>query len=116
MCWKYEWAKAINNVSNAIIHVERAKRKIHARKLRHKRTLKKLSKSKYNYPARVKALINKNRDAEQRCIILIEDFEEAQKQLRHLIDTYGIKRSEKSRTTEKLMKGQRTKSMVRRSL
>lgn len=121
MCWKYEWSRAVNNLTNAIIHVERARRKIHARKLRNKRTLEKLSKSKKHSGPRslapVKTLINKNRDAEQQCIIIIEDLKEKQNQLRHLINTYGIKMlSKKSRMAEKLMKGKRVKSMVRKSL
>jgi len=118
MCWKYEWAKAANNLNHAIIHVERARKKIHARLLRNKKTLKKLSKSKkYNCPAHldpVKALIKKNSEAEEQCRQVIADFKEKQDQLRRMIDAYGIKMSsKKSRMTEKLMKGKRTKIMVK---
>lgn len=118
MCWKYEWSRAVNNLNNAIIHVERARKKIHNRLLRNERTLKKLSKSKkYNYPgslAPVKALIEKNRDAELQCKLMIDDFKLDQRELRHMIKTYGIKLfSKKSRMAEELMKGKRTKKMVR---
>lgn len=118
MCWKYEWVKAVNNLSYAITHVGRARRKIHKRLLRNEKTLKKLSKSKeHSGPkslAPVKVLIEKNRDAELQCKLMIADFREKQKQLRHMIKTYGIKRfSKKSRVAERLMKGKRTQKMVK---
>ncbi len=118
MCWKYEWAKAVNNLNHAIVHVERARKKIHKRLLRNEKTLKTLNKSKeHSGPkslAPVKALIEKNRDAELQCKLMIADFRGEQKQLRHMINTYGIKRfSKKSRMAEKLMRGRRVKQMVR---
>lgn len=121
MCWKYEWASAVNNLNSAIIHVERARRKIHKRLLRNEKTLKKLSESKkYNCPAHldpVKALIEKNREAENKCRQVIADFRERQKQLRRMINTYGIKLfSKKSRMAERLMRGRRIKRMVKRSM
>lgn len=121
MCWKYEWAMAVNNLNYAIIHVERARRKIHKRLLRNERTLKKLSRSeKYHCTkslAPVKALIEKNRVAELKCKLMIDEFKKLQKELRSMIKTYGIKMfSKKSRMAEKLMKGKRAKIMVNKNL
>lgn len=118
MCWKYEWAKAVNNLNNAIIHVERARRKIHARLLRNQKQLRMLKGSKkYNYPgclAPVEALVRKNTEAELKCRLLIDLFRSHQKELRLMIKAYGIKMlSKKSRMAEKLMKGKRTKKMVK---
>lgn len=114
MCWKYEWAMAVNNLNHAIIHMKRARRKIHARLLRNERHLKKLEKLNYTsqFP-RVKELIEKNREGERQCRQLIADFKKKQDHLRRLLNTYGIKRSKKSRMAEKLMKGKRIKTMVR---
>lgn len=118
MCWKYEWAKAVNNLNRAIIHVEGARKKIHKRLLRNQRTLRVYKKSKkWNYPgclAPVEALIKKNREAEEQCRRVIADFREKQNQLRRMISTYGIKMvSKKSRMAEKLMRGRRVKQMVK---
>jgi len=114
MCWKFEWARAVNNLSYAITHVERARRKIHKRLLRNQRTLRVYKNSKkYNYPgcfAPVEALIKKNSEAELKCKLLISEFRDLQKELRRMIKTYGIKMvSKKSRVAERLMRGRRVK-------
>ena len=118
MCWKYEWAMAVNNLNNAITHVERARRKIHRRLLRNERTLRKFrSSKKYNYPGciePVQKLIEKNREAELKCRLLIDLLRGHQRGLRWMINKYGIKMfSKKSRVAEKLMRGRRVKKMVK---
>lgn len=110
MCWKYEWARAVNNLNYAITHVERARAKIHKRLLRNEKTLRKMSQSKrYNYPCYlepVQTLIEKNREAEEQCKQIIADFIKRQDQLRHMIEVYGIKfPSKKSQVTKRLMEG-----------
>lgn len=98
MCWKYEWARAINNLNSAIEHIERAQKKLEARLARNEKHLKRLKGSrKYNYPpvlAPVEALIEKNRHGIEECKDIISNFQSRQGQLFCMIHTMGIKHSE----------------------
>lgn len=99
MCWKQEWAQAIENLNSAITHVERAQLKLHKRLQRNEKNLQRLSQDKnHNYPselAPVQALIKKNRDAEQNCKEAIVGFRKTQGLLYCMIHTVGIWRKTK---------------------
>lgn len=83
MCWKHEWARAINNLEWAKIHIERAQIKVKKR----------------------------NRIiATNTCEELIELLKEAQDTLKDLIVMEGISMKEKAPSLEKRMKGSRVKS------
>jgi len=116
MCWKNEWAKAINNLTSAIIHIKRAQAKIHQRLLRNERTFQGLSRNdKLNYPkilAPVQARIHENQEAEAQCKLIIADLERNQACLQDLIHNFGIKRVLGSKTTESLLKGRRKVRMI----
>lgn len=111
MCWKYEWAKASNNLSWAIRHVERARAKLHKRMLRNKKTFKKYQQSKkYNYPcflAPVQKNIEKNLKGEKQCREIIADLKKRQAQLKNLIDNYGLSRKSDNKSTERFLRGRR---------
>jgi len=82
MCWKNEWAKAINNLNWALIHIERARIKVERRN---------------------------NSEAVQECRLLTLNLKCVQDRLKNLIDQHGIRRVDGSITTERQMRGQRTK-------
>jgi len=112
MCWKQEWAQAIQNLNSAIMHVERAQVKLHKRIERNEKHLQWLSQNKkYNYPSQtapVQARIKKNREAEENCKDIILDFRKKQALLYCMIHTVGLwqktKEGEKaSRRTYTLM-------------
>lgn len=98
MCWKQEWASAINNLTNAkfwiqrenyaaawrslkaaITHVSRAQVKLEKRLARNLVTLQRLSSmKKYNYPrmlAPVQAIISKNQKGILECKTVISVLE-----------------------------------------
>ena len=107
MCWKQEWAMAINNLQMARIHIERAQEKLKKRQLRNERNLQRLKQNpKYNYPSQlapVEELIKKNRFAEQDCKDIIAELKERQAQLFRMIHVYGIKHSESPQRVYQLM-------------
>lgn len=82
MCWKHEWARAVNNLNWANIHIERAKVKVEKRG-----TL----------------------EAAAKCQLLIEKLAAIQEELKDLIENYGISRKKKSTSMEGHMKGRRKK-------
>jgi len=107
MCWKQEWAMAINNLQMARTHIERAQDKLKKRQARNERNLQRMKRSqKYNYPkmlAPTEELIKKNRFAEQDCKDIIADLRERQAQLFRMIHLYGIKHSETPQRVYQLM-------------
>ena len=107
MCWKHEWAMAINNLNSAIAHVQNAQEKLQNRLVRNKKNLERMKSSKkYNYPkmlAPVEVLIEKNQRAIKECGQLIADFGARQGQLFRMVHEYGIKRSEVPQRVYQLM-------------
>jgi len=107
MCWKQEWAMAINNLNRAAIHVMLAKAKLQKRLKRNEATFQRLSESKkYNYPkilAPIQKLIEKNRAGIQECEQVIADLKVRQDQLFRMIHVYGIKHSEAPQRVYRLM-------------
>lgn len=82
MCWKHEWAKAVNNINWALIHIERARIKVERRN---------------------------NSEVAMECACLIGTLTNAQTRLKNLIDQHGISGVKGSKSTEKHMRGQRRK-------
>jgi len=107
MCWKYEWAMAINNIGRAIEHIERAQKKLEARLGRNQKNLERLqSNPRYNYPTQlgpVKELINKNSDGINKCKDMISTLKQQQDLLFRMVHTYAIKHKEPSQTVYELM-------------
>jgi len=107
MCWKQEWAMAINNLNRAAVHVMLAKAKLEKRLQRNEANLQRLrGNKKYNYPpmlAPVQALIEKNRAGIQECEQVIAELKVRQDQLFRMIHVYGIKHSEAPQRVYELM-------------
>lgn len=107
MCWKHEWAMAINNLNSAIAHVQKAQQKLQNRLVRNKKNLERMKSSKkYNNPkmlAPVEVLIEKNQRSIEECGQLIADFRARQGQLFRMVHVYGIKRSENPQRVYELM-------------
>lgn len=83
MCWKHEWAKAVNNLEWAKIHTERARIKVERRNLS---------------------------EAAQTCANLIGELDDIQGQLRKLIEVYGISTKKDAPSVERNLKGRRIKA------
>jgi len=83
MCWKHEWAKAVNNINWALIHIERARIKVDKRGLK---------------------------GAADLCEELMDDLKGTQEELKILIKDYGISKKRRSPTLQKHMKGQRRRA------
>jgi len=107
MCWKDEWAKAINNINNAIEHIEYAQKKLEARLTRNMKNLERIKRNpKYNYPpvlAPIEARIEKNTDGIRNCREIISELRQRQALLFCMIHTIGIKRQGASSRVYKLM-------------
>lgn len=83
MCWKFEWAKAYNNLTWALTHLSRV-----------------------NDAKRIKPLaLQRNKD-------LMVDLQNIQQHLRDLAENYGIERKSGNLYTKKLLKGNRRVSGV----
>lgn len=96
MCWKEEWAFAIDFINKAIAHVEKAEKKIQDRRIRAQRWYVRLSMDKkHGTPselAKVQTIIKKWAEAEQECYNVIERLRCEQRVLRDLIENYGFNR------------------------
>lgn len=107
MCWKQEWAMAINDLEHAKEHVLRAQGKLRKRLARNKIALHRLSTSrKYcgsGSLAPVQQLIEKNRAGIEECEQVIAELRVRQDQLFRMVHVYGIKHSEAPQRVYKLM-------------
>lgn len=116
MCWKHEWAMAINNLNTAIAHVQKAQDRLQNRLVRNNKNFERMKSSKkYNYPkmlAPVEALIEKNERGIEECEELIADFRARQDQLFRMVHEYGIKRSKVPQRVYQLMGKYRGKKEV----
>ena len=101
MCWKHEWARAINNLNRAIAHVVKAREKMQKRLLRNERNLRRLRQNKkYNYPSQltpVQMLIEKNRRAIHECNQIIARCKQMEDSLFIMVHVHGIKRGDSSK-------------------
>lgn len=86
MCWKFEWARAINNLNRAILHINRAREKVEKRSERAK-----LPEVKFKWNL-----------ATRKCKLLITVLQSVQRDLDKLIEEFGIKRKAHAQTIEKL--------------
>lgn len=102
MCWKQEWAHAINNLQKAIEHVERAKSKLIKRRERNEAALQKKWADRYE-KEKIYARIDKNRMGQQQCENIIADLKDWQDQLFIMIHKYGISHSDDPKRVYKLM-------------
>jgi len=112
MCWKQEWASAINNINWTIIHIERAQAKLQKRLARNEQHLEYQMRQK-GYKdkqalAEIQGLIQKNRKAFNDCKALIDVLRGHQKMLENMIAQYGINRQSESARLKQLMDGNRT--------
>ena len=108
MCWKQEWASAINNLQTAITHIERAEKKLLKRRLRNEKRLEHLKKydKEHYYPYEInsiKALIKKNSAGEQDCKEIIKILKKQQNKLFKMIKVYGISHSKNPKRVYRLM-------------
>ncbi len=107
MCWKHEWAKAINNLNRAIMFVERARESMQKRLLRNDKNLRRLQQNKkYNYPGVLKPVqdrIQKNLRAIAECDQIISELKIMQNQLFVMVHFYGIKQPGGSQRVYQLM-------------
>ena len=98
MCWKQEWAAAVNNLNWAILHINRAKTKLE------KRSLNDLKKplSPADIDAAKKGL--------EKCKEIIASLEASQEELKWLIENVGLWRKDSPKRTKVLMAGRRKTS------
>lgn len=101
MCWKQEWASAVNNLNWAILHTERAKMKLEKR-------VKGFE--KYTLSAED---VEKARMGVIECEALIVNFKESQEKLKRLIDEVGIWRQDNPARTKTLMEGRKNPRVIR---
>ncbi len=98
MCWKEEWAFAIDDLNKAIAHVEKAEKKLQDRRIRAQRWYLNLGQDpKHGTPAelaKVREIIKKWAAAERECNEIKERLRCHQRVLRDLIVTYGFKRKD----------------------
>lgn len=102
MCWKQEWAHAINNLQHAIEHVGKARDKLIKRRERNEAALKKKQADRYE-KEKIQARIDKNRMGQQQCEKIIADLQESQDQLFMMIHKHGISHSDDPKRVYKLM-------------
>ena len=88
MCWKHELARSVNNLNWALIHLNRARDKLHDRRWM---------------------------DGEARAAEVIETLMKQQQAIRELVEQYGITRKENERSTARHLDGRRKIREVRRS-
>jgi hypothetical protein len=107
MCWKHEWAMAINNLQHAIEHTEKARNKLIKRLERNEKFLQRLKQSKNNSGpgslAPVHQCIEKNQAGIGECAQIIAELRIRQHQLYRLIQVYGIKLSKDPQKVKQLM-------------
>jgi len=110
MCWKQEWASAINNINWTIIHIERAQAKLQKRLANNERHLEYQMQREYKDKqalAEIQGLIQKNRKAFNDCKALIDVLRGHQKMLENMIAQYGISKKSESARLKLLMSGAR---------
>jgi hypothetical protein len=116
MCWKKEWAAAYNNLSNAIIHVERGRAKLVKRAEKRKATIEKLlNKPDTKHPellATAEGLYAKMNTGVALCTDVITDLKQRQEELKHLINDYGERRTDNAKMVQQVMEGKRKVRMV----
>ena len=83
MCWKHEWARAVNNLEWAKIHIQRAREKV---------TLRNLDL------------------AAGECTAMLVMLTGIQEGLKDLIEEYGISKKARASSLETHLKGRRVKS------
>lgn len=106
MCWKHEWAMAINKLESAIGHVERGKAKLEKRLARNRCCLERMSRHRKACPsflAPVQLLIEKNSAGIEECNRVIADLKVRQDQLFRMVHVYGIKRAGNPKRVYELM-------------
>lgn len=102
MCWKQEWAHAINNMQKAIEHVEKAHDKLNKRLERNEVNLEKCIGDKFEIK-KIKKRIEKNTEAIEGCKQIIESLKINQNLLFMMIHLFGISHSEDPKRVYKLM-------------
>jgi hypothetical protein len=113
MCWKQEWAMAINNLEHAVGHIQRARVKLEKRLERNKKCLEKLKdnprfRNRFGQPyekilAPTEKKIAHNSAGIEECTRLIETLKTSQDHLFRMIHKYGIKHSEDPQRVYQLM-------------
>lgn len=107
MCWKQEWASAVNNLNWAIIHTERAKAKLGYRVTKFEEAVRNADKSEID---RAHFNLDQSRRGVVECDELIKDFKKDQEQLKKLIDEVGLWVKDDPERTKTLLVGRRLKS------
>ncbi len=105
MCWKQEWASAINNIQHAIEHIEKAQNKLMKRKERNKGALKYKWVDRHDFyeKEKIEARITKNNAGIEQCKGVITELKERQDELFKMIHQYGISKSDDPMRVYKLM-------------
>lgn len=98
MCWKQEWAHAINNLQHAIEHIEKAQDKLEKRMERNEIAL-----DKSHEQMKVLLRIRTNHAGIEECKGIISNLNEIQDQLYRMIHQYGISKSDDPKRVFKLM-------------
>lgn len=98
MCWKQEWAMAINNLQHAIEHIEKAQIKLDKRKQRNEATIKRLEGYTKRYydkfeVKKAEKRLMKNSEGIEECRQVIAALKEEQDELFQMVHKFGISKS-----------------------
>lgn len=101
MCWKHEWAKAINNLNRAERQIAYGRDRLEKRLLRNEKNLRSKQQSKkHNYPCELKpvqARINRNKAGISTCNDLIDMLKAMQDRLFVMVHAHGISKGNSQR-------------------
>ena len=81
MCWKYQWAHAIDKCEKAIAHIEYAHKKLIKRRERNQKAIQ---------TDATKKLIAKNTKGIKECEVAIQSLRQTQDLLFRMVHEYGI--------------------------
>ena len=103
MCWKQEWAHAINNLQKAIMHIKRAQDKLDKRLERNEAALEKVrGKDKFEENKIGERLLT-NTEGIEDCKEIISNLKTKQAQLYSMVHEYGINHSDDPKRVYALM-------------
>lgn len=100
MCWKQEWAMAINHMTRAIIHTEKARAKLEKRAARNLETINRVQDKSQEYVHRAEMLklasarYERMKQGVHRCEEIIAELKAKRCELHRMIVAYGISRRE----------------------
>lgn len=104
MCWKQEWASAINNMTRAMVRIDRAKKKLEARATERCSTIVRARKKGRDDIVKVaEEKLDKTMRGIATCDLVLDSIKEDRYTVMQMINEYGIAQSENPAKTLELM-------------